>query len=99
MTAFLIVKAKVPNNLIKNFDEWYKKYHLTEAHMNFKSISSFRGWISKNEHHAFYQFKDLSTAKNILDSKELSLMIKKFDKKWLGNVSRSRELIEIIQKI
>tara|TARA_B100001778_G_C18071175_1_gene398602 strand:+ start:214 stop:513 length:300 start_codon:yes stop_codon:yes gene_type:complete len=99
MTAFLIVKAKVPNNLIKNFDEWYKKNHLTEAHMNFKSISSFRGWINKNEHHAFYQFKDLSTAKNILDSKELSLMIKKFDKKWLGNVSRSRELIEIIQKI
>ena len=38
MTAFLIVKvkAKVPNNLIKTFDEWYKKNHLKEAHMNFK---------------------------------------------------------------
>ena len=35
----------------------------------FKSISSFRGWINKNEHHAFYQFKDLSTANKILDSK------------------------------
>ena len=99
MTAFLVVKAIVPNSHIKNFDEWYKEYHLKEAHISFKSISSFRGWINKNEHHAFYQFIDFATANKILDSKELKLMIKIFDKKWLGKVSRSRELIEIIQKI
>lgn len=99
MTAFLVVKAKVPNSHIKIFDAWYKEHHLEEAHTSFKSISSFRGWINKNEHHAFYQFKDFSSANKILDSKELGLMIKKFDEKWLGKVTRTRELIEIIQKI
>ena len=99
MTAFLVVKAKVPNSHIKIFDAWYKEHHLKEAQTSFKSISSFRGWINKNEHHAFYQFKDIFTANKILDSKELGLMIKIFDEKWLGKVTRTRELIEIIQKI
>ena len=99
MTVFLIVVAKVPNEIKDDFDEWYEKSHLPEAHYNFKSIVAFRGWVNNDEHHAFYQFKDITTAKKVLKSVELQMMINKFDNKWIGKVIRSRELMKIIQKI
>ena len=99
MSAFLIVNAKVPNELKKSFDKWYEEYHLPEAHKCFKSIIAFRGWIGENEHQAFYQFENFSTAKKILESNEMQKMIKEFDKKWNGKVLRTRQLIDLIQQI
>ena len=66
MSAFLIVNAKVPNELKKSFDKWYEEFHLPEAHKCFKSKIAFRGWIGENEHQAFYQFENLSTAKKLV---------------------------------
>ena len=46
MNVYLIVKAKVPKNIVNEFDEWYQKYHLSEAHFSFKSLKAFRCWIN-----------------------------------------------------
>ena len=99
MSVFLVVKAIVPENIVKDFDTWYENYHLHEAHSAFKSISAFRGWVNSNQHHAFYEFKDLDTANSLFASDQLNIMIREFDNKWNGKVTRTRDLINIVQKI
>ena len=99
MSVFLVVKAIVPENIVKDFDTWYKNYHLHEAHSAFKSIRAFRGWVNSNQHHAFYEFKDFDTANSLLASDQLNIMIREFDNKWNGKVTRTRDLINIVQKI
>ena len=99
MNVYLIVKAKVPKNIVNEFDEWYQKYHLSDAHFLFKSLKAFRCWINENEHHAYYKFKNIDIANNVIKGKSLEKLVKIFDKKWQGQVTRSRELIEIIQEV
>ena len=99
MNVYLLVKAKVPNNIVKDFDEWYQKHHLLEAHFSFKSLKAFRCWINDNEHHAYYKFKNIDIANDVINGKSLEKMVKIFDKKWRGKVTRTRELIEIIQEV
>ena len=98
MSVFLVVKAIVPENIVNDFDTWYENYHLQEAHSAFKSISAFRGWVNSNQHHAFYEFKDLDVANKLLKSKELNCMIKEFDRKWDGKVTRTRDILNVVQK-
>ena len=98
MSVFLIVKAIVPENIVNDFDTWYENHHLQEAHSVFKSISAFRGWVNSNQHHAFYEFKDLGAANKLLKSKELNCMIKEFDRKWDGKVKRTRDILNVVQK-
>ena len=99
MNVYLLVKAKVPKNIVNEFDEWYQKYHLLEAHFSFKSLKAFRFWINDNEHHAYYKFKNIDIANNVINGKSLEKMVKIFDNKWQGQVTRTRVLIEIIQEV
>ena len=78
MKVYLLVKAKVPKPIINEFDEWYQKYHLSEAHYSFRSLKAFRYWVNGNEHHAYYKFKNIKMPKFIeLYIKEVTIKIKK----------------------
>ena len=59
-----------------------------------------RGWIKNtNFHLAIYEFENNKDAEKAINSKNLEILIKKFDQKWVNKVHRTRELIELIQII
>ena len=101
MRIFLVVKSFVPSHLKKKFDDWYEKEHLFEAKQNFYAISAFRGWEIENEdiHYAYYEFDSLEKANEILKSEALSKMVHIYDKKWLNQIDRTRNIISITQEI
>ena len=57
-----------------------------------------RGWINNtNFHLAIYEFENNKDAEKAINSKNLEILIKKFDQKWKNKVKRTRELTELIQ--
>ena len=101
MRIFLVVKSFVPTHLKKDFDDWYEKEHLFEAKQTFSAISASRGWQIENEdiHHAYYEFDSLEKANEILKSEASNKMIHIYDKKWLNQIDRKRNIISIVQEI
>lgn len=101
MTAFLIVRAIVPPADRGAFEHWYETEHLPDAKAAFRAVSAQRGWsdIDAGVHFALYEFADLPAARAIADSDEIRGMIAEFDRVWQGRVERTREVIEVRQKI
>ena len=100
MTCYLIVKSDTTLVDKKEFENWYANEHLSEAMKAFRAISAKRGWIKNtNFHLAIYEFKNNRDAENAMNSKNLEILIKKFDQKWENNVHRTRELTEFVQII
>ncbi|MBL4721507.1 MAG: hypothetical protein JKY20_10310 [Alphaproteobacteria bacterium] len=101
MTAYLIVRAEVPQADRDKFDHWYETEHLPDALRDFKALSAKRGWstIDPLVHLAFYEFPDLATANQILESYEIKAMVKEFDRVWQDRVSRTRDVMEVAQSI
>ncbi len=101
MRVFLVVKSFVPSYLKKNFDDWYKNEHLSEAKQSFNAISASRGWEIENEdiHYAYYEFDSQKKANEILKSEILKKMISIYDKKWSNQIDRTRKIITITQEI
>ena len=100
MTCYLIVKSDTTLIDKKEFENWYAKEHLSEAKKAFRAKSAKRGWIKNtNLHVAIYEFENNKDAEKAINSKNLEILIKKFDKKWENKVQRTRELTELIQII
>ena len=101
MTAYLMVRAEVPEGERDNFDRWYETEHLPDAKKAFKALSARRGWSSIDplSHFAFYEFPDMESASNIADSDEIRALITEFDRVWQGKVTRTRDVVEILQSI
>jgi len=101
MTAFLIVRAEVPEADREAFDRWYETEHLPDAVKAFKAVSASRGWsdVDPGVHMAFYEFQDLARVRAVASSDEIKEMIKEFDRNWQDRVQRSREIVEIKQKL
>jgi len=98
MSVFLIIKSETSLVNKQDFEDWYNNEHLKEAKKDFGAISAKRGWVKNSDYHiAIYEFENIKIAKKILKSKKLNLLIKKFDNKWNNKVSRTRELVDIIQ--
>ena len=100
MTFYLIVKSDTTLVDKKEFENWYANEHLHEAKKVFMAKKAKRGWIKNtNFHLAIYEFKNYRDAENAMNSKNLEILIKKFDQKWENNVHRTRELTELVQII
>ena len=100
MTCYLIVKSDTKLVDKKEFDNWYANEHLSEAKKTFMAKSAKRGWIKNTDFHiAIYKFENNKDAEKAINSKNLEILIKKFDKKWENKVQRTRELTELIQTI
>ena len=101
MAAYLIVRAVVPDTDRVKFDQWYQDVHLPEALTAFDAVSAWRGWSHDNpaEHFAFYEFSRLADAIAIGESEAMKNMRADFDRNWQDRISRTREVLEITQRI
>lgn len=101
MTAYLIVRAEVPEADREAFDHWYETEHLPDALRDFKALSAKRGWSVQdvNCHLAFYEFPNLAVANAIQDSEAIKGLVAEFDRCWQDRVKRSREVVEIVQSL
>jgi hypothetical protein len=101
MTAYLIVRAQVDPSVRDQFDIWYRDEHLPDAAKAFGPLSAKRGWsqLEDDVHIAFYEFPSLAAADEVMGSDKIVALIEEFDRHWLGKITRTREVVEFIQKI
>ena len=97
MGETLIVRAIVPEELREQFEIWYQEEHLPEAHKAFGSYQAYRGWSSDNleAHIATYRFTNVGAINEITEDGILGTLVAKFDERWQGNVTRTREVIKV----
>jgi len=101
MTAVLIVRAEVGEADREAFDRWYESEHLPDATAAFEPLSARRGWsdVTPGVHFALYEFPSLGRAREIAASDAINGLIAEFDRVWQGRVTRSREILEIVQSL
>ncbi|MEL7469023.1 MAG: hypothetical protein AAFN27_11250 [Pseudomonadota bacterium] len=101
MTAHLIVRAEVAEADREAFDDWYRTEHLPDAHRTFGTLKAERGWsdITPGVHIAIYTFTDLEAARRITTSDAIGALIAEFDRVWQGSVTRTREVIGVVQSL
>jgi hypothetical protein len=99
--AYFMVRAQVGNESDRaKFDQWYGAHHLPLAMDKLEAEKGWRFW-SRSEpsvHYALYQFNDMATLRQRLDSPAFKLLIADFDDAW-PKVTRSRDLIETVQAV
>ncbi len=101
MSALFIVRAQVDPSVRDAFDRWYQKEHLPDALKAFKAKRAWRGWSDTDQlvHYAFYEFDDMARARAIPGSTEIKALIAEFDRAWGDKVTRSREVVEVVQTL
>jgi len=102
MTACLIVRAQIVDAAVKDaFDRWYQDEHLPDALEAFNARRAWRGWsdVDANVHYAVYAFDDAAAARAILESDALKRMVVEFDRMWGDRVTRSREIVDVVQSV
>jgi len=102
MTACFIVRAQVVDATVKDaFDRWYQNEHLPDAHRAFKARRAWRGWseVDANVHYAVYEFDDVTAVRAIPGSDALKGLGVDFDRMWGDRVTRSREIVDVVQTI
>ena len=101
MTPCLMVRAQVDPAVRDRFDSWYETEHLPDASREFGAVRARRGW-SRDEasvHIAIYEFADRAAADRAMQSDGLKALIAEFDRLWEGRVTRTRELLDLVQDI
>ena len=101
VAALLIVRAKVEPVARDAFDTWYQNEHLPEAVEAFSAVGARRGWseLDDDVHVAFYEFRDMPDVNRVMASDALKRMIGEFDRLWSSQVTRTREVVELVQTI
>jgi hypothetical protein len=102
MSAYLIVRAQMVDPAVKQaFDRWYQDEHLPDAQKAFKVARAFRAWSQSDSavHYAYYEFTDATSAHAIRDTEGFKRLVAEFDRVWGDKVTRSREVVEIVQAI
>ena len=101
MSALFIVRAQVDPAVRDAFDRWYQDEHLPDALKAFKAKRAWRGWsdMDRSVHYACYEFEDLARARAIPGSAEIKTLIAEFDRAWGNKVTRTREIVEVLQTL
>jgi len=102
MTAYFIVRAQVLDAAVRDdFDRWYRDEHLPDALKGFHARRAWRGWsaVDASVHHAVYEFDDMARAQAIQGSDALKRLVAEFDRVWGDKVTRSRDLVEVVQTL
>ncbi len=84
-----------------DFDRWYQNDHLPAALKAFRARRAWRGWsnLDASVHYAWYEFADLASARAIVGSEALRLLVADFDRTWGDRVERSRDFVELAQSL
>ena len=99
--VFLVVRAVVTDAAIRaDFDRWYQAEHLPDAVKGFGVQRGIRCWsrTDPSVHYAFYEFPSVAEVRRAQESEAIRELIAAFDRDF-PSVSRSREIIEIVQEI
>ncbi len=99
--AYLVVRADVAEADRRDFDHWYHTEHLPDAAKAFAAQRAWRGWSRTNPslHYAYYQFGDVAAAQAVGESPAIRILIAEFDARWGTRVTRSREIIEVVDEL
>jgi len=100
--SLLIVRAEVADPADRpHFDRWYGEEHLRDALATFHADCAWRSWSKTNpaSHCAFYEFSDVAAAHAALQSDETKLLIAKFDQTWGKRVTRTRDIVAVVQRL
>jgi hypothetical protein len=99
--AYLVVRADVAEADRRDFDHWYHTEHLPDAAKAFAAQRAWRGWSRTNPslHYAYYQFADVAAAQAVGESPAIRSLIAEFDARWGTRVTRSREIIEVVDEL
>ncbi len=100
--ALLIVRAEIPDPADRPlFDTWYQNEHLPDAFRSLRPDRAWRSWsrVEPSSHCAFYEFPDVEAAQKALTSDAIILLIKEFDRVWGARVTRTRDVVEVVQRL
>jgi hypothetical protein len=98
----LIVRAEVADPADRpSFDRWYNDEHLQDALTTFQADRAWRSWSKTDpgSHCAFYEFSEVEAARAALQSDGTKLLIAKFDQMWGKRVTRTRDIVEVVQRL
>jgi hypothetical protein len=101
MTGLLIVRANVADPADRPlFDTWYQNEHVPDAYRSLRPDRAWRAWSRTDPmiHYAFYEFPDTEAAQGALASEAIKLLIQEFDRVWGARVTRTREVVEVVQR-
>ena len=99
--ALLIVRADVPDEADRDpFDQWYGR-HMPDALRVFGALRAWRTWsrTDPSKHTAFYEFHSLEAANAAIQSPGIKELIAIFDAAWGSRVTRTRDIVEIVQRL
>ena len=98
MSAYFVVRAVVPEADRPAFDEWYRTEHLPDAAKAFAAQAAWRAWsrTDPSVHYAYYRFADAAGAEAVSTSPAIGKLVAEFDARWGTRVTRTREIIEIV---
>ena len=100
--ALLIVRSQIARAADRApFDVWYRREHLPDTFAALRAERAWRSW-SKNDpsvHWAFYEFPNIDTALEVAGSDAIIALSKKFDRVWGSRVIRTRDVVEVVQRL
>jgi hypothetical protein len=98
--AYFMVRAVVTEPLRSKFDHWYSTDHLPRAIAGFKAEKGWRFWSTTDAgvHYAVYQFTDTAALEAAMKSQEFKDLIADFDKSFPTGVTRSRDLLNLVEE-
>ena len=98
--AYFAVRAVVDEPLRQKFDQWYSGHHLPMALAEFKAEKAWRFWstVEPGVHYAVYQFADRTRLDAAIKSEGFKGLVVDFDQAWPSGVSRSRDLVELVEE-
>ena len=102
MAAFLIVRAQVDPAAKRRVRHLVPERAPAAGGRRLRcAVGASRGWseLEENVHIAFYEFRDMPDVNRVMASDALKRMIGEFDRLWSGQVTRTREVVELVQSI
>jgi len=102
MKALFIVRAQVVDLAVKDaFDKWYQDEHLPEAMKAFGAKGAWRAWsdLDPSVHLAVYEFDGIAQARAVPGSAAIGPLIAEFDRAWGKKVVRTRDAVQVVQRI
>jgi hypothetical protein len=98
--AYFVVRAVVEAPLRQKFDHWYSTDHLPSAMAAFKAEKAWRLWstVEAGVHYAVYQFADMRRLEAGVNPQSLQPLIADFDKTWPAGVTRSRDILAMVEE-
>lgn len=100
-TAYLAVRAEVPEADRAAFDHWYETDHLPWALRVFQARRAWRCWSRSDPavHVAFYEFDSAEAAEAVSRSDAIKPLVEDFDRVWQDRVIRRRAVLDVVQEI